>query len=329
MTVAVRGMGSIGARHIAAIRDALKLQPLAVPARLERVRELEAKGYEVSPELAKVSGAGPHACVIATVTERHVADTEDALRKGFSVLVEKPLSHNAEGLRRLKELADGAGLKVFVGCNLRFHAGLRRFREMLPSIGPVRSVRIECQSYLPDWRPGSDFRTSYSARKGTGGVLLDLIHEIDYAIWLYGRPTKVYGELKNTGVLGIESEETADLLWRSPSGAEVSIRLDYITRRMRRRMMAIGAEGSLEWDAVGANVRMVPNHGEEKVVNISQERDAMYRDQAEAFLRAVGGGSAGDLATFDEGADAVAVCDAARTSSESGRVEAVADWRKQ
>ncbi len=37
------------------------------------------------------------------------------------------------------------------------------------------------QSWLPDWRPDRDYRESYSARLDEGGVLRDLVHEIDYA----------------------------------------------------------------------------------------------------------------------------------------------------
>ncbi len=324
-TLAVRGTGSIGTRHISVLRDLLRLDPVAVPVRQERLAEL--KGLRVAPALESGSGPGPHACVIATATERHLSDAQDALRKGYSVLVEKPLSYSLEGLRQLKELADSTGLKVFVGCNLRFDKGLLRFRDMLQKLGAVQAVWIECRSYLPDWHPGSDYRRSYSARKNTGGVLLDLIHEIDYAMWLFGRPEKVFAKLEHSGTLEIEAEDTADLMWMSPNGAAVSIRLDYITRPTRRRMTAVGSNGTLEWDAIGQTVRWAQNAGKEEIIRIEQERDDTYRDQAEAFLRALSGGDAGDLATLEEGADAVAVCDAARKSSESGRTETVRDWR--
>jgi len=327
--LAVRGTGSIGTRHITVLRDLLRLEPVAVPVRTERLAERQGKGFPGAPALDPASGPGPHACVIATSTERHLADAQDALRKGYSVLVEKPLSHSCEGLRQLKDLADATGLKVFVGCNLRFHKGLLRFRDMLPKLGTVEAVWIECRSYLPDWHPDSDYRKSYSARKNTGGVLLDLIHEIDYAMWLFGRPEKIFARLEHSGTLEIESEDTADLMWMSPGGAAVSIRLDYITRPTRRRMTAVvGSNRTLEWDAIGQTVRWMSNARDAEVTRIEQERDDMYRDQAEAFLRALSGGRAGDLATLEEGADAVAVCDAARRSSVSGREETIRDWRE-
>jgi predicted dehydrogenase len=78
---------------------------------------------------------------------------------------------------------------------------------------------------FPEWRPARDYRESYSASSEQGGVLRDLIHEIDYAVWLYGKPVAIIAQLSNSGRLGIAAEESADLLWRTPCGATVSIRL--------------------------------------------------------------------------------------------------------
>ena len=111
-------------------------------------------------------------------------------------------------------------------------------RDLLPQIGAVHAVRVECQSYLPDWRPGSDYRESYSARADEGGVLRDLIHEIDYATWLFGWPVAVTARYGNTGRLGIAAEEWAELAWEAPADVEVSMRLDYLTRPPRRVMRA-------------------------------------------------------------------------------------------
>ena len=125
-----------------------------------------------------------------------------------------------------------------MACALRFDSSLLLFRKHLTEIGRIRSVRIECQSFLPEWRPGTDYRNAYSARADEGGVLRDLIHEIDYAIWIFGlRPRSC--PLGKPGLLGIESDEFADILWEAPSGASVSIRLDYLTRIPRRKCVPV------------------------------------------------------------------------------------------
>ena len=323
------GAGSIGARHANVLRDRLGLAPVVVPARAERLPEVQARGFETREELQQaISGQNHSAVIVCTETGRHLADTMSALALGGDVLCEKPLAANTQGLDRLEAAARSSGRQVFVACNLRFDAGLRGFRERLPEIGRVHSVRVECQSYLPDWRPGSDYRRGYSARAGQGGVLRDLIHEIDYATWIFGHPARVAARMGNTGRLGIESEEWAELWWTAPSGANLSIYLDYLTRIPRRRMRAFGECGDIEWDAIAQRVSVRLAGKMEEAIVTTQERDERMAEQARAFLEAVAGGEAGLLATLEEGASAVALCDAARRSARSGHAESVPDWRR-
>jgi predicted dehydrogenase len=158
-------------------------------------------------------------------------------------------------------------------------------------------------------------------------VLLDLIHEIDYAVWLFGAPSRAFARLSNSGHLGIETEEAADCFWETPSGASLSMRLDYVTRSMRRTMHAYGANGEIEWDGVRQSVS-VRVDGAVESKEFPQPRDVTMRDQDSAFLRAASGGDPATLTQFAEGALAVSICDAARRSSASGRYEAINDWRE-
>jgi len=326
--VSVLGTGSIGSRHLRVFRDLIGADVSAIPVRPARRSELHAARFEVRSNPEEAVAAGARALVIATDTSRHVADLRSALDLGCAVLVEKPLAADAAGLREVARLIKAGAGPVYVACDLRFDLSLLNFRQRLPEIGPVHAVRIECQSYLPDWRPDRDYRQSYSARPGEGGVLLDLIHEIDYAVWLFGAPSQVFALLQNSGRLGIESEEAADLYWETPDAAAVSIRLDYLSRTTHRTMHVYGSSGEIVWDGVAQTVTLRMKDQSPQIEHFPQERDATMRDQDTAFLRAVCGGDPGTLTTFEEGAVAVSICDAARLSSTSGRFEAVTDWRK-
>ena len=62
---------------------------------------------------------------------------------------------------------------------MRWCGTMLALKEELPRLKPY-SARVICSSYLPDWRPGVDYRTVYSAhREMGGGVTIDLIHEWD------------------------------------------------------------------------------------------------------------------------------------------------------
>lgn len=308
-TIAVLGMGSAGRRHLAALSGLAGIRALATPARL-------ANGLKD----AVTRGAG--SCVIASDTRRHVPDALAALALGLDALVEKPLAPDARSASKLLKASARARRRIYVGCVLRFSASLARLRRELPRIGAVHAVTVECRSYLPDWRPDRPYRDTYSARPGEGGVLLDLIHEIDYVCWLFGWPKAVEGRLRNLGRLGIRVEEAAELRWETSAGCAISLSLDYLTRTPRRRLVAFGSLGTLEWDALKGTVTASFPGRKTRVSRDPETRDRLFRAQARAFLARR---SARDprLATAEEGVRALSVCDAARRSSRSGRREAV------
>ena len=318
-TVAVIGTGSAGRHHLEALRATPGVRSIAVPIRRSREAELVAEGYVAAGGIEEAAEAGATRVIVATDTARHLSDALAGIDAGCDVLVEKPLARDAIEAGKLVPAAAKAGRKLYVGCILRFSDSLGTFRSMLEDLGALHAVRIECRSYLPAWRTDRPYRESYSADANEGGVLRDLIHEVDYAGWIFGWPASVEGRLRNLGRLGIEAEEAADLAWETPAGCRVTIGLDYLSRPARRRMQAFGEGGTLEWDGISRTVRLDNESGRCREVVSSESPEARFRKQAEAFL----GMGDEEAATGLDGWRALAVCDAARKSSETGRAEAV------
>ena len=311
--VAVSGTGSIGMRHLTLLQQLEGVRPIAVPKRKERLAVLQSQGFVVASSLKEAADQGAKLAVIASNTGEHVHDSLSAIECEMDLLVEKPLSVDAVQSWEIYQAAQKKQRKLFVGCPLRFSESLNIFREWLPKIGRVYAVRIECQSFLPDWRP-RPYQESYSAKAVEGGVLRDLIHEIDYAIWLFGRAKNVRANLQNTGRLRIEAEEFAELWWQTDSGASVSLCLDYLSRIPRRQMRAFGEKGNLEWDGIAQKVSLQqPKHSEEFLSR--QSRDEMYLAQLKTFLKACSTSKSDSfLASGLEGFEALRVCDTARSS---------------
>ena len=310
--------------HLRALSQIDGVKPVAVSKSARRLRADEAwlAPFRVADLDAAVE-QGASLCIIATETAAHAEDVAAVIGRGIHVLVEKPMARNAEEANALWRLAQNRHTTLFVGCTLRFSESLRAFRDRLPLIGRLHAVRIECQSYLPQWRPDRPYRESYSARADEGGVLRDLIHEIDYAGWLFGWPASVQANVRNLGRLRIDADEAVDLLWGTAEGAGVSLRLDYLSRPSRRRMRASGEQGTLEWDGIEATATLALADAAVRVIRSSQTRDEMVLAQAEAFIRANRGMSDPRLATPDDGVNALAICDAARRASASKREERV------
>src|SRR5690606_2075460 len=154
------------------------------------------------------------------------------IRNKIPMLIEKPLFDN---LSR-KDLVDqviASGIITYVACNLRFLESIRFIKNEL-KLKRVNEVSIYCGSYLPDWRPGVDFKTVYSGNREMGGrVHIDLIHEIDYMFWFFSKPLSAKRYFSSKSSLKINSYDYANYLFEY-SGFNVNVQLNYYRRDPKR-----------------------------------------------------------------------------------------------
>ena len=172
---------------------------------------------------------------------------------GIPCYVEKPVVASWDQLTDVETVLRALpGRPVtLTGCNLRLLPSLDRLRDLLRDGCIGRPVRASLQvgQWLPDWRPGQDYRQSYSAESAQGGgAVLDLIHELDMVRWLFGDFEQVRALGGHHSRLEIRSEDCVVIALDRPGGPVVSVGMDYVARRAVRRYEIIGEEGTLVWD---------------------------------------------------------------------------------
>ena len=177
------------------------------------------------------------------------------------------------------DLADclPAGQKAYVAAPMRWCGVMLALKDRLPGLHPY-CARVICSSYLPDWRPGVDYRTVYSAHKAMGGgVTIDLIHEWDYLVELFGVPEKLYNFKGTYSDLEIDSDDLSVYIARYPT-LLAEVHLDYFGRGYRRSIELFCHDGSYLAD-FGAGTLPLPDgtvqHYEEDV-NRRYEREMEY-----------------------------------------------------
>lgn len=325
----VVGGGSIGKRHLQNLKaegvgelglvetDSERRGALALELKTVEFSELEA-GLDWSPDFV----------VVATPTHLHVRHALQAARRGCDVFVEKPLSHVAEGLSELSELVERNHLVSLVGCNMRFHPGPARVKELLVQgvLGKVFFARVQVGSYLPDWRPGSDYRTNYAAREETGGgCILDCIHEIDLTRWYLGEVQDLFCMTQHTGSLDINTEDIAELVCRHVGGAMSEIHLDYLQRSYERGCQIVGERGSLFWDFNSNQVRWF-DAGSGQWTTFAKPNgwklNQMYLDEIKHFLECVKSRRS-TMLPIPEAVSVMQIVFAAKTSALEGRLVAI------
>lgn len=324
MKALVVGGGSIGMRHVRNLRrlgiDSLGLYEPDAGRREQARRE---SGPEVFDSLEAALRWEPYFVVIASPTHLHVEQALEAARMGCHLFIEKPLSHTGEKLCKLAEEIERKGLVSLVGCNMRFHPGPARVRELLEkgAIGRVLFARVHTGSYLPGWRPGQDYRESYSANASMGGgCILDCIHEIDLARWYMGEVEEVFCVAGHVSSLEIDCEDVAALICRHAGGSVSEIHLDYVQRSYERGCQVVGEQGSIFWDFNGGTVRLLDAAGDSWSTFSGPEGwqiNDMYLEETEHFLDCVRAGIPTTLPVSDA-VNVMRVAFAAKTSAASG-----------
>jgi predicted dehydrogenase len=208
---------------------------------------------------------------------------------------------------------------------MRFHPVVNTSRNSLGNgkIGRVVLAQIQAGQYLPDWHPGRDYRKSYSARKGDGGVILDLIHELDYAYWFFGAASRIFAFSGIKGDLQIEAEDTAEILLEFKNDVWCEVHLDYLRRSPARSLTLIGTEGVVEGDIINNNLKVFEATGKnweatktEKVYDFN----STYITELRHFIDYINGAVLQPIINFEDGVNVLIIALAAKESAETGRI---------
>lgn len=289
------GLGSIGQRHLRNLR-ALGMENISVLRSRKGMvpQDLPLDNVKIFDRIEEALDNGPNAAVICNPTSLHIPTALALASSGCHLMIEKPLSHSMEGISELEELAAARGLIVTVAYQMRFHPGVRLMRDLVNegAIGKVLSARAEVGQYLPDWHPYEDYRQGYSARSSLGGgVILDLIHEIDYMCWLFGPPRRVFCMSGTHSSLEIETEDVAEILLECAGAPIVGIHMDYVQRKPSRTCTIIGENGTIHWDyhLNTVSVYTAETAQTKKYCHEGFERNQMYCDELKHFIRCLHG----------------------------------------
>ncbi len=303
MNVLVVGLGSMGRRHLRNLRRLLPSADITVGRRRANGEAPPAEADRVVFSLDDALAARPRVAVVAGPASTHMETALPLAEAGAHLLIEKPIAHSLDGVDALVECCRGRALVLMVGYTFRFYRPLQLMREARARIGRLIAVEATVAQYLPDWRPGRDYRQTPSARAELGGgVLLELSHEIDYVRWLAGEVTAVTGRVATVRDLELDVEDTADLVLELESGVTASLHLDMVARMPVRLARLIGEEGTLTLDLRAHELRhYAADSGAWSTLHAAPKTDHndAYVDEVRHFLDCVDSGSAPSVGAED------------------------------
>ena len=270
MNIMIIGYGSIGQRH------AELFQSLGCRVGIVSNRVVGEGGVRYRHIRSALSDNDWDLALIANRTMEHYLTLNELVKSHYTgnVLVEKPIFESP------REVKNYPLEKIFVSYNLRFHPCIQRLRALLKGEIPI-SAQFYVGQYLPGWRPGQDYRKSYSASKEMGGgALRDLSHELDLMLWLFGRWKWVAANGGTFSELELTSDDVFALLVETEHCPIVTVQLNYLDRVTQRKIIVNTQNHTYVVDLVGGTIRI---DGDEE--RYETNRNTTYLVQHERIMK--------------------------------------------
>ncbi len=251
MHALVIGFGSIGKRHTRNLCASSRVEKITIFTQMPP----DVTGFDNAHKINFVKSLEPlpkaNFVLVANETIKHMPVLLTLAKAKIPLFIEKPVSHNLSGTEELQNIVAKNNLATLVAYNLRFLPAIQKVKQLLTdgAIGKIHFADIEVGQYLPDWQPGADYTKSFRAFKEKGGgVSIDLSHEIDYMIYLFGIPTEHKSFKRHVSDLKINSDDVYEGIFSFKSGMLCHAHMDYLERKKRRLVRISGATGEITCD---------------------------------------------------------------------------------
>jgi predicted dehydrogenase len=159
------GLGGAGQRHLRLIRQLLgkDLRHLAwrqtrTTPNLTASFQVDASvsieenyGLEIMPDLQAAIAEKPDLAVIATPTSLHMAPAQALATAGVPMVIEKPLSHNMDGVPAFVSDIQDSGLSFAMVFQRRRHPLIARAQALIADgrLGAIVSAAFDVSSFVP------------------------------------------------------------------------------------------------------------------------------------------------------------------------------------
>lgn len=292
--VLIVGVGSIGERHVRCFASTCRAS-VSICELNPDLRRAVAERYSIAETFADLNAglaSRPEIVVICTPAHLHVPMALATIRAGIPVLIEKPLSTGFDGVDELIREIDARRTVAGVAYVYRAHPVLAAMRDAIYSgrFGEPVQVVAQCGQHFPLYRPA--YRTIYYNDRATGGGAVQdaLTHIVNAAEWLVGPVTRLVADVGHQVLDGVSVEDTAHVLTRH-GNVMGCFNLNQHQAPNETTLTVVCQRGTVRFEAHECRWRWAIEPGApwNDEATPALERDALFVQQADAFLDAVEG----------------------------------------
>ena len=183
----VLGAGLIGARHAQAIKAHRECNLVGVVEPNQNLyRDADTTFFsDISQVTAPVDGV-----IIATPTNLHCENGIYAARKGWDILIEKPVTASLEQAKELSQVIQESGIASLVGHHRRYHPSVQALKSLVT--GKKIGTAVTASMIWAMRKPDAYFEQNWRSTEGSP-VMINIVHDLDLLRFVFGDIAKITG----------------------------------------------------------------------------------------------------------------------------------------
>jgi myo-inositol 2-dehydrogenase/D-chiro-inositol 1-dehydrogenase len=338
------GYGRFGAQHAKALNTVAESQLVAIAARsrdsCDAARDAHPQADVYDDYRRLIAREDVEAVSVVVPTYLHFRIGRAVLEGGKHLLIEKPMAMNIDECRRLNALAADTGRVLAVDFKRRVAHLWRRVKEMIDAgaIGTPMFAHIGLWRW--PYRLGSG-GWRYDPQRVGSWILEEPVHAFDKARWYFsgcGDPISVYAAANSLRPDSANLSDNFSAVVQFAGGAQVTITQTLGAFGHQHTVGLTGTEGAILATWAGARdsdarpTASLQYHKREaediEQVDLPSPGDEVSElcSQISMLVEAIRTGK-DTMATGEDGAWAVGLCEAAQRSIEAGEVVSTDDYR--
>lgn len=205
MNIAIIGCGTMGMTyaHNLGKMPGIRVSGVADLIQDRADRAAGASGAEAFTDWEQMlDQVKPETVAVCLPTFLHKSVVLKLAERGGHIICEKPAALTLEDAKEMEAACSEQGVRLFIGHVVRFFPNYRNALDQVKSgkIGEAKMAHFKRYGSYPQ---GAD--KWYHDRSKSGGVIMDLmIHDIDFACWLFGDVESVYASVTKPSLDGME-----------------------------------------------------------------------------------------------------------------------------
>ena len=228
------------------------------------------------------------AAIICSPASHHLSDVKKMISKGFHVFVEKPFLIRNNRIKPLIKFTTGTKKITHVGFNMRYTKRLLRMKEIIKNkTNAIKAVNVNVFTDFRTWRKNKDFKNTVSFDRSLGGgVINELSHEVDYIVFLFGKPNHVkVNEILNQDIQIDVEHHIKSVFWYKKLKLEITLEANMLAKNNKRICEVILDNTIIKLNHLLNNISMIGK--KTKIIKFNDDINMSYKKEISHFFESI------------------------------------------